>query len=311
MLVRISAFELTLESERHDRSTFTAELTARSGQAIDNRTFYFDTTSYDGFCVGVIITVKDQSKFCKLESSADGKTKIRVSNLKETEQIMDFNFFALNLDNGIGIYQHYHQSAALSALAGRLRGVALELTNEALSEEESKHGKNFEKLSKSKASKLRKKCKTQVSLSQIVTQEGLANILAEYKKIKAFDYVYTVLTPEVRFATPMSDFLRKKREIIYFTNPDLIDQLAYQIQATVKDRDIKKGRVLVEDDENMQKAIKIFDMPEYLWEQDYDVVVGTIDNIDPGDFGANKYLGQLVKLFERKDYAHILQANVV
>ncbi|MCC4261562.1 hypothetical protein LL270_12965 [Pseudomonas aestusnigri] len=50
--------------------------------------------------------------------------------------------------------------------------------------------------------------------------------------------------------------------------------------------------------------------PEYLWEQDYDLVVEQINDIDPGDFGSNDYLKKLVALFERKDYAYILQAEI-
>lgn len=310
MLVRVSGFEISLNSQRYTIDTFASELTARSGQEIDNRTYYFDTTSYPGFCVGVIITVKDQSKYCKLEKQEDGKTKIVVNNLKDSEKIMDFNFFAIQLSNGVGVYQHYHQSAALSALERKMKLVAKELERDLVAIEEEKYGLGFENLRpKRKVRDLKKECKVSVSLSQIVTQAGLEKILEAYKKIKALDYVLTVLEPKVRHATPISDKVRKKREVLYFSNPELVGELAQDISSAIRQYKIKNGRVIVEDEQGLTKPIRISDMPEYLWEQEYDEVVETIDNIDPGDFGGNLYLQKLVKLFEWKQHEHILQVE--
>lgn len=310
MFVKVSAFEVTLDAPRFNIVQFASELTARSGQELDHRQFYFDTNSYPGFCVGVIITVKDQNKFCKLEQQQDGRTKIIVSNLEDTEKIMDFNFFVIQLSNGVGVYQHYHQSAALSALQRKMKDVAKTLNSELLLGEEARHGPGLEKLRpKKKIAALKRECKVRVSLSPMFTQAGLEELLKEYKRIKALDYVVTVLNADARHATPMGGRVRKKREILYFSNPEMVAELAQEIDAAIKKHKIDNGRVIVQDKDGDTKPIKIMDMPEYLWEQDYDVVVETINDIDPGDFGGNKYLQQLVKLFEWKQYEHILQAE--
>lgn len=136
MLVRISAFDMDIVSSLYDLRSFVGGLTARSGQEYKGKIFYFDAESFEDFCVGVIITVKDQSKFCKLQSQADGGAKISVSNLEEAEKIMDFNFFAINLENGVGVYQGYHQAPALKTLSNRFKSVAKELRDAYVAEGE-------------------------------------------------------------------------------------------------------------------------------------------------------------------------------
>ncbi|MCC4261078.1 hypothetical protein LL270_10470 [Pseudomonas aestusnigri] len=260
MQVRVSAFEMSLEADRFTRAEFIDELVARSGQPVENREFYFDKTSYPGFCVGVIITIKDQSKFCKLQSEG-GKKKIVVNNLKASEKIMEFNFFVLNMENGVGVYQHYHQSAALSALSYRMKCIGDELTANELASEAVVNGPDFNKLSKAAAKKLKKACKVRVSLSQVVTQAGLQKILESYKKIKALDYVLTTFTPAVRHGTPLSGRVHKKREILYFSHPKMVQALSEEITQAIAQYKIEKGRVIVQDADGSDKSIRIVDMP--------------------------------------------------
>ncbi|HHW2880211.1 TPA: hypothetical protein ACUUBK_006624 [Pseudomonas aeruginosa] len=56
--------------------------------------------------------------------------------------------------------------------------------------------------------------------------------------------------------------------------------------------------------------MKMFDIPEVLWEADYDTVVAMINNIDPADFANNTFLQDIVALFDHQDFSPILRAAV-
>ncbi len=309
MLVRVSAFDMDIASDLYDLESFVGELTARSGQDYKGKMFYFDADSFEGFCVGVIITVKDQSKFCKLQSQADGSAKISVSNLDEAEKIMDFNFFAINLENGVGVYQGYHQAPALKTLSNRFKSVAKELRDRHVTEGEAALHQTGRHTAAA-VRRLKREAKIRVGANPIISTQDLERRLAAFRKIKGLEYTYTVLSPVVAHATPLSDKVKKKRETLFFTNPDLVTQLAQEITSAVRDFAIRHGRVIVEDEDEDVKSIKIFEMPEVLWEEEYDVVVTKIDDIDPGDFSANRYLNEIMALFDKQEYAAMLRAVI-
>lgn len=307
MLVRVSAFEMAISSDMYDLRSFVGELTARSGQEYKGKIFYFDASSFDDFCVGVIITVKDQSKFCKLKSQADGSAKISVSNLEEAEKIMDFNFFAINLENGVGVYQGYHQAPALKTLSNRFKSVAKELRDNYVADGEAALHQSGRHTAAA-VRRLKREARIRVGANPIISTQDLERRLAAYRKIKGLEYTYTVLVPRVAHATPLSDKVKKKRETLFFTNPNLVTQLAHEISLAIQDFAIRNGRVIVEDEDEDVKSVKIFEMPEVLWEEEYDVVVTKIDDIDPGDFAANKYLNEIMALFDKQEYAAMLRA---
>ncbi|HHG4758709.1 TPA: hypothetical protein ACSQFI_006299, partial [Pseudomonas aeruginosa] len=58
------------------------------------------------------------------------------------------------------------------------------------------------------------------------------------------------------------------------------------------------------------EIVKMFDIPEVLWEADYDTVVAMINNIDPADFANNTFLQDIVALFDHQDFSPILRAAV-
>lgn len=312
MLVKVSAFDVDLTSQILDLQSVAALAVGVTGIEIENeRIFYFDTAAFTGFCVGVIITVKDQKSFCTLDIGGAGGAVIKVNNLDEHNQIMDFNFFVLNLENGIGVYQHYHQSAPLSSLE-RLLKIQVRLEKErriadAVVAEEARQGKE---LSAYQAGKIQRQHKSYLKVGIVVRPETLKSQLEEYQKIKGMEYTYTVLTPSILDATPLSNRIKKKKETLIFTNPNIVASLSREISDAVRQFGITRGKVIVEDEEGVTRYIKIMDMPEVLWEQEYETVVAMIDDINPHDFANNEYLKSLVALFDHADYTHILRADV-
>lgn len=69
--------------------------------------------SHSDYYKGLILTVKDQKAFCKLQGNLDD-LEITVENLSGGDQLIEFNFFVINKKTGKGLYQFYYQSTSLS-----------------------------------------------------------------------------------------------------------------------------------------------------------------------------------------------------
>lgn len=311
MLVRVSAFEVDLQSNTIGLNDLTGNLCAINGLQDGNREYYFDCESFPGFCSGVIITIKDQKNYCTLTTDEHGAHIIQVNGLEENNSIMDFNFFAINLENGIGVYQHYHQSAAISSLDRRVKSGLKDLKEQLIAAEIAATTQaNGGRLSKYREGKIRSRYKSKVQVRTLVSKQGLAELLAHYAKIKGMEYHYSALTPAIRFATPLGDFVQKKKESITFANPNIVNTLSRGIVEAVNAFDIDKGSIFVEQEDGTDDIIKIFDMPEELWEKDYDEVVQLINNINVSNFKENQFLHTLIGLFDDPRHINTLRAEI-
>lgn len=311
MLVRVSAFDVDIESATISLSSLTENLCSINGLQDGNREYYFDCESFPGFCTGVIITIKDQKNYCTLKTDEHGEHIIQVNGLEENNTIMDFNFFAINLENGIGVYQHYHQSAAISSLDRRVKVGLKDLKEQLIAKEIAEFRQaNRGNISKSREAKIRARHKSKVQVRTLVSKQGLAELLSHYAKIKGMEYHYSALTPAVRHATPLGSRVQKKKESITFANPNIVNVLSREIVQAVGAFDIGKGRVFVEQADGTDDIIKIFNMPEELWERDYDEVVQLINNINVSNFKENQFLHTLISLFDDNRYTNILRADI-
>lgn len=311
MLVRVSAFDVDIESKTIDLGSLTDSLCSINGIQDGNREYYFDCESFPGFCAGVIITIKDQKNYCTLKTDEHGEHIIQVNGLEENNTIMDFNFFAINLENGIGVYQHYHHSAAISSLDKRFKVGLKDLKEQLIAAEIAAATQaNNGNISKNRETKIRARHKSKVQVRTLVSKQGLAELLVHYAKIKGMEYHYSALTPDVRHATPLGNRVQKKKETITFSNPNIVDALSREIVQAIGAFDIGKGRVFVEQADGTDDIIKIFDMPEELWERDYDEVVQLINNINISNFIDNQFLHTLIALFDDDRYKNILRAEI-
>ena len=114
MKVRFIGFALESKCPMSFDNMF-AQVESRHGVHQDagdhKRLYYIDSNAHPDYYCGLVLTIKNQKKFCKLTQLQDGKTKISVENLKDHDSLMEFNFFVLHKREYIGLYQHYHQKA--------------------------------------------------------------------------------------------------------------------------------------------------------------------------------------------------------
>ena len=224
---------------------------------------------------------------------------------------MEFNFFAINKSNGIGIYQHYHQSCGTNVFGGYLRArfnrlrenkIALEVA-----EKEKKTGKD---ISKSDLRKIKRQFSGNLKFSILVRQENLEEILSEYSRIKAFEYEYSVLTSEHKRGMPLAKYVTKKREKLTFVPESPVAALAVGIVKAIKNLAPKSGRVYALDAFSEDISLNVLNIPDSFGEEEYDDIAGKLHNLDVYDFAKHSVCKDLVKICRSEEYRHIFEANV-
>ncbi len=82
-------------------------------QSLTRDNFIMGVTKIEGYWAGVLLTIRDQTQFCKIRTDG-GDFTITAEGLKEGENPVEVNFFLIKGSTGRGIYQHYHHSSSLN-----------------------------------------------------------------------------------------------------------------------------------------------------------------------------------------------------
>lgn len=309
MLVRSYGFFLTAGNAEVSLSDLFASLAATSGDEDTSqknmRRIFVDTTTNDDFVVGLVVTVKDQKTFCELVNEK-GNFVITVSNLKGKNKLMEFNFFVVNKGNGHGIYQHYFQSCSPGTFGNYLRTRYRKLSEASRDDAikalqaRGQHTKRNEKAIKSAHAK-------GLNFGLLVHQESLESVLSKFKEIKAFEYEFAVIEPDLVKGAPISSFVKRLRQRVSFKPRIEVGLLAKAIQGTVDTLKPKSGHVSVTDNidgEDIAMSVRIAEIPEHFGEQDYDVIAGKLNNLDTVQFATHAVINELLEACTQK-FKHI------
>jgi hypothetical protein len=290
-----------------------AHLAANNGKpdqsrAIERRIFLDESTNKN-YYLGLVVTVKDQKRFCRLENNK-GQIKITVENLTGDDKLMEFNFFVINKKNGIGLYQHYHQSCGLNVFGSYLvshhKLIREKGANEEIEAQTNKEGE----LSASKERSIKKKYRGRLRFSQLVRKDSLEKILKECKALKAFEYEISALDANLRPGVPLSKYVKKLREKLTFSQVWSVPVLASAIATAVKELSPRNGRVYALNEFDEDVSLRIFDVPDNFGEEDFDEVALKLNNLNLNAFGSHKVSNELVALCQSDDLKHIFEANL-
>jgi hypothetical protein len=271
---------------------------------------YIDTKSDDLFYKGLVVTVKNQKRFCKF-SGQNTIPKISVENLKGDDKLLDFNFFVVDKATGLGIYQHYHQSCAVNVFGQNLKGYYRKIRNAKIESDlavaESLKGSKLEEKEKKL---IRQKYTERLIFAPLHKKEDIEDLLASCNSINSFEYEYSHLTKEVRDATPLSRFVERKVEKIVFTRESSVVEKAKGIGTFIKNFNPKRGRVFVEDSEGQVLPLKIFEMPDCFGVVNYDSLVLKLDGLEIDRFSEHSFFNELTNIYGKDEYEHIFAMEI-
>ena len=256
-----------------------------------------DQESVSKYFIGVVVTIKDQRRFCEL-AEEQGKMKIKVVNLKDRQSIMDFNFFVINKDSYLGLYQHYHQSCSIGQFAYLLSKRYREAAEQEIDDE----------LEKSKGvtvaieKRIKKKYAGKLSWDILVRKENLKNILLELQKIKSFEFDFMYLESKEPEYQPLRKTVRKERRKLTFIRNSPINFMAHEISKLANKLDLHDGRVRGEDLDGITRSIRIMDNPDNYGEYEYDDVALNLNDLDLDDINSSWVIKELLTIARKHKY---------
>jgi hypothetical protein len=270
-----------------------------------DRSLYFDSNYSEKYHLGLMVTVKDQKKFCELINNS-GHLVVKVNALDDNSNLMDFNFFVINKITGFGMYQYYHQSCSLNAFGyfNNRRFSEFQEGKIKLAIAEIPESEQTEKKQKS----VKKQYKGSLKYEMLIRQENLNALIMEFQHVKAFEYCLTTLTvPEPTFE-PLRNYVDKERTKISFNVTTPTSILASIIPNFVRAHDINNGKIIGTDDEGIERVLRIMNNPDSYGEYSYDDVAPKINSLDISLFYKSWVITELLKACD--EHNHIFEATV-
>jgi len=280
--------------------------TSRNIEKKSGRMLFVDSNSNDLFYIGLIVTIKNQRKFCELMESGNS-FKVKVSKVGDSSHLMEFNFFVLNKENGVGLYQHYHQSCSIGQAMNMIRSEYFSMLDDHICARKQELVKDG--IDELKAAKIAKKeVRRRFKWEQLVRKENLPELLAELDRIKAFETVFSYLEPEQTEFEHLSGLVKKQRRKFIFVRPDNPFKLIQAISGVVSDMDLKSGRVFGVDCDGYDRILKLQNNPDNFGEYNYDSVAEKINDLDVKKFNTSWVVRKLLEVCDEK--SHIFKAKI-
>lgn len=271
MKVRLVGFELELGSGV-SLGDFETSLKGLKQDPKDWRGFkrVFRCRQNNGLFEGLFLTIKDQKTFPVLRKVQE--YEVKVHQLAAGEQLIDFNHFAWCQATRRGLYQHYHQSPALSQFGAFLEDAYAQLRKARLDKAISALGKEP---SESAEKKVRSKFKGSLNVSQIVSQAKLKELIDELDSVDRFQVDLVTFEPDQgTIFDPIKRAVKRQRHTLLF-EPDFRESswLKNTIRKWVSDRsNLKKGFVEGREGTNPRKRVNFDRNYDYFGEYDFESV---------------------------------------
>lgn len=230
-----------------------------------------------GIWGGVLLTIKDQKSFTQFTRRAKSFRVTPTEMALDTNPV-DVNYFILNEENGRGLYQYYHHSAALSAFAGF---AAQRFTTY----------KSIQGIGQGRL-------KQRVIFRETAFKEHVQQL----ERIKRIEFEAETYVPnESTFRSLSEQADRVRHRLVFFvrgqSDQESIKNKFFQL---LQEQAFSFARVEGEDSSGLEAVYKLLNDPDYFAEIDYDEFVKTV-TIDADDFdktinnAAN--IGELLRLY--------------
>lgn len=308
MLVRFLGFGFSTDSKTLTLDDYVKYMTAKKNDAFQlgehNRFLFFNSAHSAKYHVGLLVTVKDQRTFCELVND-EGKMLVKVNELDEDSNLMDFNFFVINKTTGLGMYQHYHQSCSVNSFGYLNNRRFAQYRDAMVSQEVSTIPENKRTNAKEKA--VKQKYSGHLAWEILVRKEKLKDLIEELQRVKAFEYSFLSLTVDEPEFQPLKNYVRKEKTSLAFTSQSPVKSIASAITNFVKKHGVEDGKVVGIDEDGIERVLRITDNPDNFGEYSYDEVAPKINALDVDEFEKSWVVQELLEKCEA--YKHIFEVK--
>lgn len=243
---------------------------------------------------GLILTVKDQKAYCKLQGSVDD-LEIKVENLSGEDKLIEFNFFVINKSSGKGLYQFYYQSTSLAKFQEILKKQFLGYRAILLQNEYEANIKSGKSEYKSKKDSNKKYSDT-LSLDLLVKPQTLSQLLQKCKQIKSFEVEFSTYDYIRKLGLPMPAHATKLKQKVFFDKDTKVRELASSIVKFIDQEEPVGGTIMVLDEFGQEMPYKLMDTPDLFHEEEFDDLVQKLNTVKVGNFSQSIIFDEMIKV---------------
>jgi hypothetical protein len=251
-------------------------------------------TEKGGYYVGLVLTVKDQRRFCEL---AKDDLVVEVRELEEGKAVVDFNFFVVNAATNRGLYQYYHHSLGLKKFGEMLNAHMKQLVHRKVDAEiaalEAKEGPITEKRKKATRSALQ----TKVSMTQLVRPEDLDDLVQEMARVKRLRFDLANVVLEGSTFAPIRNHVKTARTELVFER-DSPEKVKSAVRGLLDVVSGAKGKVVGEDDDGQEHIYSLLENYDVFGELEFDAAAKTM-NLKLDDFAGSAMISQLLSAMKK------------
>lgn len=293
MKVKYLGFELSTEKKLINLEDFIEDNLVFDHKDILERKIFIDDSD-ENYYKGLILTIKDQRAYCKLNGNLH-ELEITVENLQESDQLIDFNFFVLHKKIGKGLYQFYYQSTSLSKFKAILKCKFLAYRAMVIQNEEDKGISEGKSQAKSRK-EANKKYRDNLNVDLLVKKDSLAQLLQKCRKIKSFEVEFSTYDHIRKAGLPMPAHAKKVKQKVYFENETKVGELAISIANYINNENPESGTIMVLDEYGQEMPYKLMDTPDLFHEEEFDELVQRLNSVKVGSFSQSSIFQDMIDI---------------
>lgn len=309
MKVKYVGFKLFSKSERFNTAAFFSHLHDISGfrseGVASDRYFFFNNEHLDGYLLGLVVTLKDQKRFCRAEVEG-GDFRLKTEDLLDDEKLVDFNFFALRKDTNKGIFQYYHNSCSPNVFGDvckkifyrKKESLIHERFGETSPDEEfSEDSQNFRKAKKYYSGR--------PHFTILVDNRNIEDIIRSFSEVKELEVSFEAPDAPTQSAVAAPGLAETISLRYKFELTRQVQDIAEFARNMIDRRGFRRGRAKTVNEFDEERIINLIRCPHDFGQEDFDDLAQRINNLKASEFVDNTVVSDLVDILESRQNARV------
>lgn len=309
MKVKYVGFKLFSKSERFDTAAFLNHLHDISGYRFEgvasDRYFFFDNGHRHGYLLGLVVTLKDQKRFCRAEMEG-GDFRLKTEELLHDDKLVDFNFFVLRKDTNKGVFQYYHNSCSPNVFGDVCKKIFYSKRKSLIRErfEELSPGVDFSPEDPN-FKKAKKHYSGRPHFAILVDNRNIDDIIRAFAEVKDLEVTFeapNAPTQAAVAANGLADTISLKYK---FELTRQVQDIADFARNMIDRRGFKRGRAKTVNEYNEERIIDLVRCPHDFGQEEFDDLAQRVNNLKASEFVDNDIIDDLVDILENRQNARV------
>lgn len=308
MQVRYVGFKLVSNAINFSTQELYQHLHEISGKEVEgvsaNRYFYFNNAAKDNYLVGLIVTLKDQKRFCRAEILR-GDFTLKTDELGD-DKLVDFNFFAVRKDTGKGVIQYYHNSCSPNIFGDSCKKIFYTQKDNLIAAKYDELSGGAERYTDAKSHrKAKAHYRGRPKFSILVDQRNIEVIIRAFKEVKNLTVTFEAPKAPTDAAVAANRLSETVSVRYKFGVSEQVENIAHAAsQLLGRDGFIRgKAKGLNEFDE--ERSVDLLRSPQDFGQDDFDDVASEVNNFRASEFVHNNLLDSLIEILEEPQHGRV------